>query len=1243
MLNKARALSAKHGKKKIYTIALAAAVLLFTVLIYNSWFLDFGVRTQGDWGFHLKQAADTLRRHYFSVWLSDTSFGRILPDLGQAPSYAPYGWLSYYFGLSFAISERIVHLWPAVLLAPIGSFMLAKHVFKDKVAALIGMVVYSYNTYFLTLQTGHLTLAVAYALAPLAIYLYIRALETRSLLYIILAAFALAGCCAYEPRSAYILVLLILLYAVFYFATHAKAAFKKRGIAEVMKLVAVCGAPLFIFMLLNLYWLLPLLKLGATAGQGAIENSLFGSQYFNIAEAFTLFQPYWSGGKMVPFVMHLIPLYFWLIPITAFAGFIALRKRNAYLNYFCVVGLLGVFLTKQSGGPFTGVYNWLFHNLPGFNAFREASKFYLLIALAYSILIPAFYLYVKKRYDLRHAKTYVLAGVFALLFLPNLIPIATNKIGATFTPKSQPAQYKTLDSFLDQSNYYRTMWVPKTSRWALDSFNHPTVDMSKVLANSWKDLQSTYDTTDNATPTDEINAFLKQDYVPVLLSNASIKYVIVPLRDVDNADNFYRSYNDDPALFATTLAQRGYLKEATNIHVDGFRIFESVAPVKPYFSTTTDMYAIDDTASLPAAYSLWKNAMQAPGEFNFITDQDEKVTKKVDRPYTSNIHDMYYGLNYDQGKITAQSLANAKTKTYYADQAHAETSYTVTNNTATFSTQKLASAAGAAPIGKPAQQTLAVPNNNYIYEVDGHVNSLLKSPGTHYIGSPRQNVPIYAVTGQNAIPAPQKAHNTLWNEQVENCVPYGTDAPKIDIGETLSGTAKEPVMGLFAKDHAACTGPGPVSVSAGKYLLQFNYQASHAQLVSYRLTFNTPDQTPIAQDIAVADGAWHLYQKVIDIPQGATTATLTLIGRPSNQMNLQAATLIKGVSLQSLQQVLVVNSATNDIQKISTPAQPNQSYTISESQTANIISNPSFEKGLWQKKVDDCDAYDANADLKMSLSTTASNGKKALELAAKRHVACTSQGGIDVVGGKPYLLQFDYQSPNAATANYAISFDDEKNTRISESIDITDSKWHTYTKQIQVPQNARRATIAVFAHSDENSKSVYYINRYDNFQLQQVPDVKQRFYEVSSPSIAMTKPNSITFNNIDSTHKQVSIHAARGPFILLMSEEYNASWQLTFSNKKPTDSPHFKVNAFENGWFIDPAALCKQDVRACHQNTDGTYDLSLNVQFGVQRIMKLGLVVSIGTLVAGLATIIWLVIRKRNGTKYKERDDKPRR
>lgn len=180
-----------HIPKKL---AVASGVAAAIAVVFHSWFLSFGVRTSGDWGVTLKQTADTLRRHYFGIWLSDSSFGRVLIDAGQAPSYAVYGWLSYYFGTSYALNERLIHLWPAVVGAVLSSLFLSRYVFRDWAAAALGAIVYSTNTYFLALLTGHLTLAVAYALTPLVVLFYLRAVTNRKLLDMLLSGLALTVC-----------------------------------------------------------------------------------------------------------------------------------------------------------------------------------------------------------------------------------------------------------------------------------------------------------------------------------------------------------------------------------------------------------------------------------------------------------------------------------------------------------------------------------------------------------------------------------------------------------------------------------------------------------------------------------------------------------------------------------------------------------------------------------------------------------------------------------------------------------------------------------------------------------------------------------------------------------------------------------------------------------------------------------------------------------------------------------------
>jgi len=65
-------------------------------------------------------------------------------------------------------------------------------------------------------------------------------------------------------------------------------------------------------------------------------------------------------------------------------------RKNKDVVFFGVVALIGILLSKQVDDPFPGLYPWLFKNVPGFNAFREASKFYFLIALGYSVLIGSF-------------------------------------------------------------------------------------------------------------------------------------------------------------------------------------------------------------------------------------------------------------------------------------------------------------------------------------------------------------------------------------------------------------------------------------------------------------------------------------------------------------------------------------------------------------------------------------------------------------------------------------------------------------------------------------------------------------------------------------------------------------------------------------------------------------------------------------------------------------------------------------
>ncbi|HVU59691.1 MAG TPA: hypothetical protein VHC98_02535 [Candidatus Saccharimonadales bacterium] len=1216
-------------------LALGLTAVVAIAGVCNAWFLSFGIRTDGDWGFLLKSTADTLRRYYFSTWLSDMQFGRVLFDAGQAPTYALYGVFSAYLHTGYALNERLIHLWPAVIIAVVSSYLLVHHMFRDMFAAILGAIVYSSNTYFLTLLTGDITLAPAYALAPLVVLLYLKAINARrALLYVLLCAIALGACGAYEPRVAYVVVLALGLLAAthFCFTVLPRGGLTWRGTA---RLLIIYASPLALFGLLNAYWLFGVARAGLS-GNGIIASSLFGNEFFNMSEALTLFQPYWTGGQIQPFYVHAIPLYFWLIPAAAAAA-LALNKKRPVLLFAALSGVLGIFLAKQSDAPFPALYHWLFVHVPGFNAFREASKFDLLVALAYAILLPALFWYVKGRYRNRVLSVATFAAL-ALLFLPNLIPIATRQIGATFQPRQIPAQYVRLNTFLDTKTFGRVLWVPQKSRWSLDTAQHPAVSAANLLSQSWPALATDYSQYSNATVSDELASLFQQPYMPAMIAAGDITYVVVPMRDLANDDNFYKSYNDDPAMFAQLLDAAGYLKRAP-VQVSGFSVYETVQRPQPYFAAASTLYGLSADTPLSSTYTFWQDVLGGKQPFNFVVGESAP-------PYATTITDLF--ARYTAGDLAGNTLPvrtppGRQVSGYYADQAYSDTWYTAGKQSVTFQTTRLPTPGELTQkLAAPAQTTIPLhTGQTYVIANSSTIEAVDRSTTPTFLGSPRSDTALYAV-GTNAVPAPPISHS-LWQHQVRDCAPYGSIPANIDLSSDVDDRLNQPVLSLAADDHAACTGPPPIHVKPGStYLWQFRYRGFSAPFASYRLTYNTPGQPAITtKDIPLIDNDWHTYETVVHVPDNATTVQVQLIVRPSNQIGDHAAVSFTGVKLLPLQQVASIPTATGVIQKtINTLSAPLPPYPAGDFH--NLIPNGSFQHGLWHRQVGDCDAYDSQPKLSMARVSHGPGGAYALELGAARHIACTDTGQLPVQGGGTYLLQFDYQSPNAVNAGFTAALDDKNATRITQQIPIKDSRWHTYRQVITIPPDAKHLTLAVYAYSSADS-SGYLLDRYTDFVLRQVPDVQHRFYAVSDPAMRLTAPGRITYHTVSATAKTVTVTHATGPFILLMSEQYHPGWQVRLSTRPgwplPWHAPaalpagdHFEADGFTNGWLIDPQAVCAADSAVCTRLAGGGYDLHFVVQFAPQAWFNAGLTISGATLAGCLVAIAVLLIARRHRT-----------
>lgn len=1200
--------------------------------------MNFGVRTAGDWGYLLASASNTLRRHYFSIWLSDNQFGRVLIDAGQAPTYAAYGWLSYYLHFNYALNERLIHLWPAVIIALISSYFLVKYIYNDKFAAILGMIVYSANTYYLALLTGGLTLVVAYALAPSVILFYIKAVKTGHLVNMLICGLLLSICGAYEPRVAFIVIAILALYAVidYIFIMESDEQRSWRSILDAIKIYSI---PVVIFAVLNLYWILGLSKAGG-ADSSVIASNLFGNEFFNAQVAFTLFHPFWTGSAIQPFFLHNIPSYFWLIPLLAIGGIILNKKRPVIL-YFALIGMIGILLTKQSGQPFPNLYQWLFTHLPGFNAFRESSKFYLMIALSYSVLLPAVYIYFKNKFN-NNVVTTAAFSVIALLFLPNLIPIASSKIGATFSSRSIPRQYDQLNKALDEDSYSRILWVPQKTRWGLVNSTHPTVSASTLLTSLTTALDDDFEDNNNATVTDEISNMLKKDYMSSILSSGSIKYVVVPMRDIANDDNFYRSYNDDPTMFARTLSQLNYLKPSS-IKVDGFKVYETRVQPNSYFSGGDKLYSLTGGKELSSNYSLWQKSTNKSQGFNFSLDKDPKE-------YSTEIRDLFGDFNLEglkSSKIFAAKINKSKANEFYLDREYRQVGYTATPTSIKFQTQTLPSP-DKPNIQKPiATQTYPIDKSKkYIVATGNHIEHIETNGKPVNLGSPENDTQIFSIDTPNLISKNRSDVATL-QSKLHSCIAYGVKPATIFAKNEKDSITDKSVLSLIAKDHAACSGPDEIAVRPGSYLLSFKYRGSYAQFAGYQLKHNAPGAPIIVEDIPVADGRWHNYNKIITIPAKANKATVTLLTRPSNQLYNDASVAYADLSFGTLSDIVEADTSTNKIEKVDVTSATVKDFVYKPTSNSNLIYNGQFQQGLWQTKVGDCNAYDSNAQIKMNLvKDPIFTNSNALQLAAKRHIACTNTRQIDIEGGSTYLLRYDYQSPTKTTAGYEVSLDDRNNTIVSAKVPIKDTESHTYTQVFTVPPDASQLSLAFFAYSRDDSTG-YSVNNYGNVVLRKVPDLGHRFFSIATPTTPLMPPKNITYSDIGTTQKNVSLTGASEPFILLMSEQYHPGWKLMYGNKlgvkaylplskvpSVPDSNHLNVNGFQNAWYINPKTICNNHKDICKKNSDGTLNIQLSAQFDAQRWFNFGLLLSGISAITLVTTIALLIYPKRKKKAY---------
>lgn len=517
---------------------LAALVALLGIVTHFRWFTGFDVLVSGDW---------QIRYFRSLTHLLDVPLAWRPIAMGEVNIFSSFYVIDVIHaalsrpGLSFGVVERLEFLWPIAILTPLGAYLLVRKLTRSDVGALLGSAVYAYNVYFLMLQTQHLYIMLANAFVPFAVLAYIRLSERRRLIDAVIAGFALFAVSAADFRIFYMFAFVLAGWAVFKVAIDRewrvpRAMFRAAGLYAL---------PFVIVAALNAYWIIGLASVGSLSSNLLLDRGLFGSQYNTLAYAFTLFRGSWTGGEPQAFGVLTPPWSAWVIPAAAFAGLIAARRDRRGV-FFGIAGVFGIFLAKQSNAPFWEVYGWLFEHVPGFNAFREASKFGAIVAVSYAVLTGFMGAWIGREYVRRSGiiARSALVALFALVLavpLMNTAPLMNGSIGTLFVPKIQRPAYKEVNEFLDsRPGFFRTVETPRETQWVDRSAHRPAYGINRLMSEEWRlrwteasiDLEETFNAID----------VINSKNASEMLDRLSIRYLIVPLQDPDNHEDPFTAH-----------------------------------------------------------------------------------------------------------------------------------------------------------------------------------------------------------------------------------------------------------------------------------------------------------------------------------------------------------------------------------------------------------------------------------------------------------------------------------------------------------------------------------------------------------------------------------------------------------------------------------------------------------------------------------------------------------------------------
>lgn len=1234
--------------KKMKHLFMPLVLGVIAVLTHREWF-NFGtVISFWDFNYYFDEPLKQLI--HVNTWIASSGFGKPNIELYKNAVTAAFS-LFGNLGLGFTDSVRLTHLIPVALFSFFSPYILLYYIYRDKQIAFTGSMFFTSSVFLSVFKyLGHESIALIVALSPLYVYLFLRCVkEDKARLWFGFAVMYWLGTC-YEFRMMYVVTILLALAALFYLDL---ASLRKVWYKLLLSSIGVAA--------LSAYWVLPTVLGGFSDSISTVaERGLWGSAYYSLIQSFALFNHSWSGASPTIFQPNAIPWYFWLsaMPVAITACLSLKHRARANYYYFWILYLVGLLLTKQEGEPLPGAFQFFRDVLPGFVVFRSSPKFYFLLMIGATGLLSLLLVALKgsKNILLKKYAYSLFTAIVLIVSGYNLKPLFTQGIGGMLTKKEVPIGYSELSiRAMKDMSFSRTLWLPIDSRWSFSSNFHPKISGADALASAWS--ESSYFVNDKRGISERASEIYLQPFADWLLDVSSIKYVIIPLEDVLNGDNFFKAYGKGREFFVEKLRSSKYLRE-TDIVAEGLTIFENTG-YRPYIRSIDRLFSFPEAVDLAKKVDFFQQV--SPGGFDYVI-QDETKSSKDTTGVSTVFENVFRDVIDTNGVLKEDVQSGGVDSSVYANLSSGGIYYSLDKRKLKLVIRYPGAWLNVDAKNKPFDESeklfyesTLTDGGDYYVELNG-VSTKLVSGQAVFLGVMSKNDTLNIYRSNENVIQNGSFEQGLWRKSVVDCHNYdGNGLVSMELSSEARLQGKKSLQ-LTAVRHIACTYTKFTIKPGESYALDLSYLSNSSKKAGYYLQFNDEKKTVIKNQMPISDDRWHRYSKNIAVPFGASEASLYLYAYASDDSHANIVNYddIKFVRIGLVGAVNLPDSwpAYESVPLSSPDGVSSFSFKDPEYRPTNIFENGSFDQGAWQREVSDCHNYDDRPAISMAIDARyAPEMGLVLALTAQRHDACTITN-VNVSANSTYSFSFRYQGDMNGQAGYYIQFNDEEKTRISQKLLINGVGWNEYVKTIVVPKGADAASIYAYAYESDGISAITI--RYDDFSLVELPRVEDAFYLVDDLVPSRVHPKDIVFDLINPTKKLVHIKGATTPFFLGMSESYHDQWQLQFNNAnvqgwlkrwwpfaKPdriANGAHYKLDGFLNAWYVDTDALCGSQA-LCTKNADGSYDLEMVIEFWPQRWFYLGLLISGSTLAGCLGYLGYDGVRslRRRYVARKER------